>query len=374
MSNQVLITGGAGFVGSHLADGLLAAGHRVRILDDITTQVHPDGPPNYLSRDVELIRGDVRDPNRLREVLADVDVVYHFAACVGVGQSMYEISRYISVNTQGTAELLQAILDSKAPIRKIVVASSMSIYGEGQHGNPQTGETGIAPGLRPVAQLAAHRWDVEAADGTPLVPEATGEDKPLKPTSVYAVTKRDHEELFLSVGAAYDIPAVALRFFNVYGTRQALGNPYTGVAAIFASALLNGNPAMIFEDGRQSRDFIDVRDLARGVELALTTGGGDGEAINLGTGQSTSIAQVFRTLADGLGHTELGAEVTEQFRAGDIRHCFADTSKARELLGFSYEIPFDRGMGDLLEWLQGQTAVDATGRAREELVSRGLAR
>lgn len=372
---RVLITGGAGFIGSHLADRLLAAGHDVRALDNLDPQVHPSGVrPGYLAEGVELQVGDVRDHEAVGRALDGVESVVHLAAAVGVGQSMYDIEKYVSINTLGAAVLLEEILDRRDTIGKAVVASSMSIYGEGQHGNPRTGESGIAPGLRPVSQLAAHRWDVEAADGTPLAPEATGEEKPLKPTSVYAVTKRDHEELFLSVGAAYGIPAVALRFFNVYGTRQALGNPYTGVAAIFASALLNGNPAMIFEDGRQSRDFIDVRDLARGIELALTTDGGDGEAINLGTGRSTSIAQVFRTLADGLGHTDLEAEVTEQFRAGDIRHCFADTSKASERLGFSAEIPFDRGMGDLLEWLQGQTAVDATERAREELVSRGLAR
>ena len=371
---RVLITGGAGFIGSHLADRLLAEGHDVRALDSLDAQVHPSGQrPDYLDPAVELLVGDVRDHEAVGRALEGVDAVYHFAAAVGVGQSMYEIERYTSVNAIGAAVVLEEVVERRAAIRKLVVASSMSIYGEGQYRNPRTGEAGIAPGLRPESQLAAKQWEPSADDGGPLEPEATAETKPLRPTSVYAVNKRDHEELFLSVGAAYGIPTVALRFFNVYGERQALSNPYTGVAAIFSSRLLNDHRPVVFEDGRQTRDFIDVRDLVRGCALALVEEGADGSTLNLGTGRATSIVEVARTIAAGLDK-EIEPEIVEQYRAGDIRHCFADTRQAQERLGFRSEIAFEDGMQDLLAWLEGQQAVDAVDAAREALVARGLAR
>jgi dTDP-L-rhamnose 4-epimerase len=371
---RVLITGGAGFIGSHLADRLLAEGHEVRALDNLDPQVHATGErPDYLDAAVDLHVGDVRDHEAVGRALDGIDAVYHFAAAVGVGQSMYEIERYTSVNAIGAAVVLEEVLGRRDAIRKLVVASSMSIYGEGQYGNPRTGEAGIAPGIRPESQLAAKQWDVLGEDGGPLEPEPTAETKPLRPTSVYAVNKRDHEELFLSVGAAYGIPTVALRFFNVYGERQALSNPYTGVAAIFSSRLLNDNRPVVFEDGRQTRDFIDVRDLVRGCALALSTDGADGRTLNLGTGRATSVVEVAHTIAGGLGK-ELEPEIVEQYRAGDIRHCFADTRLAEERLGFRSEIVFEDGMRDLLAWLEGQEAVDAVDAAREALVARGLTR
>src|SRR5690242_16508497 len=348
---KILITGGAGFIGSHLADRLLSEGHEVRALDNLDPQVHGGGErPGYLDPAVELHVGDVRDRAAVGRALADIDAVYHFAAAVGVGQSMYEIERYTSVNALGAAVVLEEVVERRDTIRKLVVASSMSIYGEGQYRNPRTGESGIAPGLRPESQLAAKRWEVLGEDGEQLEPEPTAETKPLRPTSVYAVNKRDHEELFLSVGAAYGVAAVALRFFNVYGERQALSNAYTGVAAIFSSRLMNDGAPPVFEDGRQTRDFIDVHDLVRGCALALANDGADGRTVNLGTGQATSILEVARTIAAGLGK-EIEPEIVEQYRAGDIRHCFADTRLADELLGFRSEIAFEDGMRDLLAWL-----------------------
>jgi dTDP-L-rhamnose 4-epimerase len=371
---RVLITGGAGFIGSHLADRLLAEGHEVRALDNLDPQVHPGGErPAYLDDQVELQIGDVRDHDAVSRALEGVDAVCHLAAAVGVGQSMYEIERYTSVNALGAAVVLEEVVRRRDAIRKLLVASSMSIYGEGQYRNPRSGESGIAPGLRPERQLAAKQWEVLGDDGGPLEPEPTAETKPLRPTSVYAVGKRDHEELFLAVGAAYDIPAVALRFFNVYGERQALSNPYTGVVAIFSARLLNDRPPLVFEDGRQTRDFIDVRDLVRGCALALYADAANGRAVNLGTGRASSILEVARTIATGLGK-EIEPEVVEQYRAGDIRHCFADTRLAEQLLGFRAEIPFEEGMRDLLSWLEGQEAVDAVDAAREALLARGLAR
>jgi dTDP-L-rhamnose 4-epimerase len=371
---RVLITGGAGFIGSHLADRLLADGHDVRAFDNLDRQVHADGKrPAYLADDVELQVGDIRDRDAVRRAVDGVDAVVHFAAAVGVGQSMYEIERYTSINAVGAAVLLEEVVERRDAIRKVLVASSMSIYGEGQYGNPRTGETGLAPWLRPESQLAAREWEVLADDGMPLEPEPTAETKPLRPTSIYAIGKRDHEEMFLAVGAAYGIPTVALRFFNVYGERQALSNPYTGVAAIFSSRLLNERAPLVFEDGEQTRDFIDVRDIVRCCVLALDQDGADGRTINVGTGRPTSVNEVGRVIAAGLGK-EIEPEILNKHRAGDIRHCYADTKLANELLGFRAEIPFEAGMEQLLAWLEGQEAADSVDAAREALVARGLAR
>ncbi len=371
---KVLITGGAGFIGSHLADRLLAEGHSVRALDNLDPQVHGDaGRPDYLDPEVELVVGDVRDRDAVARALEGVDTVVHFAAAVGVGQSMYEIERYTSINVIGAAVLLEQVVERRDAIGKLLVASSMSIYGEGQYRNPRTGESGLAPWIRPEAQLAARNWEPVDEDGTPLEPEPTAETKPLRPTSIYAINKRDHEEMVLAIGAAYGIPAVALRFFNVYGERQALSNPYTGVAAIFSSRILNDRAPLVFEDGRQTRDFIDVRDIARGCVLALTRDGADGRTVNLGTGNPTSVLDIAGVIARGLGK-DVEPGVVEQYRAGDIRHCYADPRLAGELLGFRAEILLESGMQDLLAWLEGQEASDAVDAAREALVARGLAR
>ncbi len=371
---RVLITGGAGFIGSHLADYLLRQGHVVRALDDLDPQVHADGGrPAYLDPEVELVSADVRNRDAVRRALERIDAVVHFAAAVGVGQSMYEIERYTSINAIGAAVLLEEVVERRDAIRKVLVASSMSIYGEGQYRDPRTGESGLAPSQRSESQLAARRWDVFADDGAELEPEPTAETKPLRPTSIYAINKRDHEEMTLAVGAAYGIPSVALRFFNVYGERQALSNPYTGAAAIFASRLLNDRAPLVFEDGNQTRDFIDVRDIARCCSLALASGEADGHAVNVGTGRPTSVLDVARVIADGLGK-DIEPEIVNQYRAGDIRHCYADPRLAEELLGFRAEIDFESGMRDLLAWLETQEALDSVDAAREALAARGLAR
>jgi dTDP-L-rhamnose 4-epimerase len=371
---DVLVTGGAGFIGSHLTDRLLAAGHSVRVLDSLDAQVHHDSKrPDYLDPGVEVIVGDIRDRSAVYRALEGIEAVAHLSAAVGVGQSMYEIERYTSINTLGTALLLEQILDRRDSIRKVVVASSMSIYGEGQYRNPRTGENGIAAGLRSQDQLEARQWEIAGEDGLPLEPQPTSESKPLRPTSIYAVGKRDQEEMVLCVGAAYGIPSVALRFFNVYGVRQALSNPYTGVAAIFASRLLNNRPPLVFEDGKQTRDFVDVRDVARCCELALTSAGADGQTVNVGTGTPTTVLAVARVIADGLGRA-VDPQIVQQYRAGDIRHCYADTTLAGQLLGFQAEIAFERGMQDLVPWLEAQEARDEVEAAQAALVARGLVR
>jgi len=379
---KVLVTGGAGFIGSHLVDALLARGHGVRVLDSLDPQVH--GPkqerPAYLNPAAQLQVGDVRDHAAVRRALDGVEVVFHQAAAVGVGQSMYEIERYVSVNTLGAAVLLEELVEHRAQLRRVVVASSMSIYGEGAYRriNPERSADDpdgglVFPRLRSNEQLEARRWDYEDASGRALQPAPTPESKPLVPTSVYAVTKRDHEELFLAVGAAYAIPTVALRYFNVYGTRQSLSNPYTGVIAIFSSRLLNGRAPVLFEDGRQSRDFTHVSDIVAANLLAMERDAAVGGVYNVGTGRPTSVLEVAETLAREIGVTET-AEVVGRFRAGDIRHCYADVSAAARDLGFEARMSLEAGMRELLAWLRTQSAEDRVDQARKELESRGLTR
>jgi dTDP-L-rhamnose 4-epimerase len=360
-----LITGGAGFIGSHLADELLARGYEVRVLDALVEQVHGGTErPEYLSDDVELMVGDIRDHCLVREAVADADAVVHFAARVGVGQSMYEIADYVGTNSHGTAILLEALLDK--PVGKLLVASSMSIYGEGLYAPVQ-------PRERTRADLESRRWDPVGPDGETLTPLPTPEGKRADNTSVYALSKYDQERLCLVFGEAYDVPTVALRFFNVYGPQQALSNPYTGVLAIFAARLLNDRPPLVFEDGGQRRDFVNVRDVARACVLALESNGADGRAVNIGSGQSVTVDEIAAKLAYVLGR-EIDPELTGQARAGDIRHCFADISLARELLGFQPRVDLEEGLRELAGWLETQTADDHVGAANAELAARGLAR
>jgi dTDP-L-rhamnose 4-epimerase len=370
---RVLVTGGAGFIGSHLVDGLVARGHDVRVLDVLDPQVHgqPPRPPVWLNAAAELRVADVRDRGAVRAALEGVDAVFHEAAAVGVGQSMYEIERFVSANALGAAVLLEAIVERRGALRRVVVASSMSLYGEGAYQDPSGAL--VHPGLRAAGQLEARRWEPEDGNGRPLRPAPTAEDAPLAPSSVYAVTKRDHEELFLTVGRAYDVPTVALRYFNVYGPRQALGNPYTGVVAIFSSRLLNGRPPLIYEDGGQSRDFVHVSDVVAANLLALETEKGVGGVYNVGTGRATSVLAVAQTLARALG-VEGAPEVNGRYRAGDIRHCFADVGAIHRDLGFEARVGLEVGFRELLGWLRSQTAADRVEEARRELESRGLAR
>ena len=371
MRKNVLITGGAGFVGSHLTDTLLQQGHRVRILDNLSPQVHANGlAPSYLPREAELIVGDVRNREALRRAIADAEVIYHLASAVGVGQSMYEISTYMEVNTQGTANLLQALLDSGCQIEKLIVASSMSIYGEGKYRCSRCGDA--APPPRPVQQLAGKEWELKCPQcAAVLRPAATDETKPLQCTSIYALSKKDQEEMCLLFGRTYQVPVVALRFFNIYGSRQALSNPYTGVAAIFASRLLNGRSPSIFEDGRQMRDFVSVRDVVQACVLAMASNRANGRALNVGSGVPISIREVAASLCSALQRYKYFS-ITGKYRAGDIRHCFADISAARQLLDYQPKVKFADGMKDLAEWLRSQQPKDHTETAIARLLQYGL--
>ena len=359
MRERVLITGGAGFVGSHLADALMQAGHEVILFDNLEPQVHGDGckRPAYLDPRHRLELGDIRDPAALAPLVREADVVFHLAAMVGVGQSMYQVRRYTEVNTMGMATLLEVIVNERGhqSLRKLIVASSMSIYGEGSYACARCGR--IAPRLQSIEHLAAGDWDVRCPSCSAVVrPLPTGEDKPLYPTSIYAINKRDPEEMAIAFGKAYQLPAVALRFFNIYGSRQALANPYTGVAAIFSGRMLAGQAPLIFEDGLQQRDFVHVSDIVQACCLAMANPAADYQVFNVGSGQPVSVLQVASLLAQDLGWVGK-FEIQNKFRAGDIRHCFADIRRIRDSLGYEPRYRFEDGVRELVAWVRQQQAI-----------------
>jgi dTDP-L-rhamnose 4-epimerase len=370
MNGHVLITGGAGFVGSHLANELLARGYRVRALDNLSPQVHGPGGgrPGYLDPEVELMIGDIRDRAAVRRALKGVDAVFHFVARVGVGQSMYEAEEYTNVNNVGTAVLMEALMER--PVGRLVVASSMSIYGEGLYRN-KDGATCVAA-ERTLDQLRAGKWEVRADNGDSLAPVPTPESKPPCLASVYALSKYDQERMCLMLGRAYDVPAVALRFFNIFGPHQSLSNPYTGVLAIFASRLLNGKVPLIYEDGMQRRDFVSVYDVARACRLALEVKEAGGQVFNIGSGKQHTIRDLARRIGRALGKSHLEPQITGKYRVGDIRHCFADISLATRVLGYKPRIGLEKGLEDLAAWLEGQIASDRAVEAQHELAARGL--
>jgi dTDP-L-rhamnose 4-epimerase len=372
MKPLVLVTGGAGFIGSHVVELLLEHGYPVRVFDKLVDQVHGGAGPRYVPKEAEFIAGDMRDADALRKALRGVRRVVHQAAEVGVGQSMYEVVRYVDANTGGTAVLWELLANERNQVEKLLVASSMSIYGEGAYRCAAHGP--VYPRLRPEAQLARHAWEMFCPHcGQPAEPVPTPEDKPLFPTSVYSISKMDQELLCLVMGAAYRLPVAALRYFNAYGPRQALSNPYTGVAAIFSAQLLSGRAPLVFEDGKQRRDFVHVRDVARANLMALESDRADGEALNIGTGRPTTVARVAQLLAHHLG-VDREPEIVGRYRAGDIRHCYADITRARERLGFEPRVAFEEGIADLVVWVREQKAVNRVDAARAELERRGLTR
>jgi dTDP-L-rhamnose 4-epimerase len=370
MRKRILITGGAGFIGAHAANELLSKGYAVRALDNLVPQVHgaERKRPAYLASDVELVVGDIRDDAVLSNALKNVDAVIHLVALVGVGQSMYQMDEYTSVNTLGTAKLLQTL--SRHPVERLVVASSMSVYGEGLYCDSEGNLVTAAE--RSVEQLKLGDWEMRDERGDRLIPIATPENKTPSIASVYALSKYDQERLCLIAGRAYNIPAVALRFFNTYGPWQALSNPYTGVLSNFASRVLNGKAPLIFEDGLQKRDFVSVYDVAAACRMALETDKAVGQALNISSGEPMTVKEIATRTINAIGCDGIKPEITGKYRVGDIRHCFANISRARDLLGWEPKVSLEQGLHDLADWLTGQTATDRGMEARAELAARGL--
>ena len=368
MSDLILVTGGAGFIGRFTVEELLRRGYRVRILDSLVDQVHGPNAAGAVNPEAELIRGDVRDRDALARALEGVESVIHLAAEVGVGQSMYEVEKYTSANELGTGIFLETLI--QRPVRRIVTASSMSIYGEGLYEDSSGAlvETAQRRSVRP----GEGNWEPLDREGRPLKPLPTPEWKRPDLTSIYALGKYVQERQTLILSDAYGMEGVCLRLFNVYGPGQALSNPYTGVLAIFASRILNRQKPMIFEDGEQRRDFVYVGDVARAFVDALEKPGVNGEVFNIGSGSSWSVRQVGEELARAMGVGEFEADVLMKFRTGDIRHCFADPSRTSEKLGFQARKSFGEGVAELAEWVMRQQAEDRLGAAQAELESRGL--
>src|SRR5215208_3618202 len=368
VTDTILITGGAGFIGRYVARACLERGHKVRVLDSLIEQVHGDRTQaDGLNPDVEVVVGDVRDEAALLRALKGATKVVHLAAEVGVGQSMYAVDRYVSVNDYGTAVLFQQLIDN--PVKRVVVASSMSIYGEGLYRDAD-GRI-VEDVVRTARASVGDPWDPLDQQGRPLVPAPTPEWKRPTLASVYALTKYVQERLTLTLAPAYGMEGVALRLWNVYGPGQALSNPYTGVLAIFSSRLHNGQPPMIFEDGRQRRDFVHVEDIAQSFVLALEHDAAPGTVYNVASGQDRSVREVAELIAAAM-YKSIEPEITGKARLGDIRHCIADISKIRDELGYAPRRDFSEGLAELAEWVAKQQAEDRVQEARRELEARGL--
>jgi len=374
---KVLVTGGAGFIGSHTVDLLVQEGYEIKVLDNLDPQVHGKRQkiPKYISEhirknNIEFILGDILDRRIVQKSLRGVDAVIHLAAAVGVGQSMYAPHYYTSTNVDGTALLLEVVLQKEIPLKKLIVASSMSIYGEGAYRCPSCQMTECLP--RSEVQMKKGIWELICARcKTFMEPIATKEDKPSEPSSVYALTKKMQEDMSVLFGKTYGIPTFALRYFNVYGPRQSLNNPYTGVIAIFLSRLLNRKPPLIFEDGLQSRDFIHVRDIARANLLSLKSGNNGQYAVNIGTGQRTTVLDIANTLAELLGK-KIKPKTLGHFRAGDVRHCFSNPFLSRKLLNFKADISLREGLSDLAASSIREKPSDSVEKAIRQLTQHSL--
>lgn len=364
---RYLVTGGAGFIGRHLCQQLLEAGHEVRVVDSLVDQVHGGQPRADVLAHVDFMHGDLRDRAVAAQAVVGVDSVFHLAAEVGVGQSMYEIERYVGANDLGTANLLQELI--ARPVERVVVASSMSVYGEGLYLTPDG--TRVENAVRRGDQVKTRNWDPVGPNGEPLTPVATDETKQVSLSSIYALTKFVQEQQVLITAQAYGMGAVALRLFNVFGPGQALSNPYTGVLAIFASRLLNNERPMVFEDGKQKRDFVHVDDVARAFRLAMDTPEANGEILNIGAGEPHTVSEVGAMLANAMDR-DIQPDIMNEARAGDIRHCFGDLSKAERVLGFRPEYKLSDKLAELAEWVARQQATDRGREAKRELESRGL--
>ena len=370
---DILVTGGAGYIGSHLVDALVTREYRVTVLDNLEPQVHRSGAwPSYANPKATYVQGDVRDRSVFEPLVMQSQAVVHFGAAVSVGQSMYQVDRYVDVNTRGTALLLDILVNSKHDVQKVIVASSIGVYGEGAYECVTHGP--VAPTIRSEQQLGRRDWEQHCpycASHVRSIP--TREDKALYRDNIYSMTKYHQEEMVLLIGKTYGIPSVAPRFFNVYGPRQSLSNPYAGVAAIWLSRLLNGKQPIVFEDGGQLRDFVSIHDVVDCLVLMLEKSGADYLPVNVGSGETVTILDIARLLARLLG-SSIEPQITETGRKFDIRHNTADISRARQSLGFAPRVSLEQGFSELIEWARTtpDVAVDYFEKALQELQDKGL--
>lgn len=369
-TRNILVTGGAGFIGSFLVDSLIKDGFNVTILDNLEQQVHFGKKPKYLSPSAKFIKGDVRDYNTFRKVLRGVDIIFHLASAVGVGQSNYEVKKYIDANVTGTANLLDLLVNSKHSVQKLITVSSMTGLGEGNYRCKKCGT--VRPPLREVNQLKLKDWDIYCPNcHSKVSPIPTDEKAFESPNSIYAISKKTQQDMSLLIGSIYRIPTTVLRFFNVYGPRQSLSNPYTGVTAIFISRLKNNQPVVIYEDGLQSRDFVSVHDVVSALKLAMRKKSANYQLINIGSGQSTAIKDIAQILSQLLNTPNL-LKISQEFRRNDIRHCIADISKAKKLLGWEPKISLEEGLEELIHWSEKEKASDQFSLAEKQLRSKGI--
>ncbi len=370
MKKHILITGGAGFIGSFLTDELVRQGYKVRIFDNLEPQVHNGMKPSYLNPKAEFVKGDVQDYKSLKKALDGIDIVYHLAARVGVGQSNYQIKDYSVENVGGMANLLDIIVNKKLPIKKILMTASMTSYGEGDCECAKCGI--VAPSLRSDAQMKKKDWRLYCPKcDKKVTPISTQERSSFNNNSIYALTKNVQEEMLMIIGKMYGIPVTSLRCFNVYGPRQSLSNPYTGVSAIFISRLKNNNQPVIYEDGLQSRDFISVHDVVDALILAMENKKADYQIFNMGSGVPTSIKDIAVTLAMLL-KKDIQPKMTGEFRINDIRHCFADNLKIKKMLGWKPKVTLKKGLKELIDWSKNEEAIDSFEKAEKELKRKRL--
>ncbi len=368
--NKILVTGGAGFIGSFLVDKLIAGGYQVRILDNLEEQVHQGKKPKYLNKKAEFIKGDVTNYSELKKSIQGMDAIFHLASAVGVGQSNYQIKKYVDTNVGGTANLLELLVNTKHQVKKIITISSMTGYGEGNYKCDKCGV--VRPPLRDEKQLKKTDWNLYCPNCSKVVePIPTDESALDFPNNIYGLSKKVQQDMVFLISKMYNIPCVVLRGFNVYGPRQSLSNPYTGVTAIFISRLKNNKPCVVYEDGLQTRDFVSVHDMVDAFVLALEKDQANYQMFNIGSGDGTSILEIANTLSKLLGKSGL-IEVNQEYRKNDIRHCFADISKAKKLLGWEPKVSLEKGLKELIEWSEGEKAEDKFSQAQKELKQKGL--
>jgi dTDP-L-rhamnose 4-epimerase len=373
---NILITGGAGFIGSSLSCALLDRGHVVTVIDSLSPQIHGLDPiknsPLYakINGRIRIIIKSVTDPTAWDEALPGQDAVVHLAAETGTGQSMYEIRRYVDTNIAGTAQMLESLAKGSYGVKKLVVASSRALYGEGRY-RDSTGRI-VYPGARDIVNLKEGRFELYDENNAPLELMSTDESSKLHPSSVYGITKMTQEQMIMTVCPTIGISPVALRYQNVYGPGQSLSNPYTGILSIFSNRILNKKPIQIFEDGLESRDFVHIQDVVSATLAALMRPEANGEVIGIGSGVATSVMDAASTLVSAIGQS-VPIKVIGSFRVGDIRHNFADLEKAHKLLSYQPVYKFNDGIQDFAHWVIGQPLQqDRYEESLRELEARGL--